>query len=157
MMQTKKSSFTEEVDDLIIKHGRDRSSLMPILQEIQCKYGYISDFFQQEVAHQLDIHPVEVYGVTTFYSFLNAESRGRFIVRLCQTVSCDLAGKDAIARTIERELGVKFGETTADKKFSLEYINCMGMCDQGPAMLINDKVYTKLTPHSVVDILNNCK
>ena len=62
-----------------------------------------------------------------------------------------------IVRSLERELGIRFGETTRDRKFSLEFINCMGMCDQGPAMLVNDKVYTHLTPQSVVDILKNCK
>jgi [NiFe] hydrogenase diaphorase moiety large subunit len=66
-----------------------------------------------------------------------------------------LADKDTIVRTLERELGIKFGETTKDEKYSLEFINCMGMCDQGPAMIVNDVVYTKLTPHKVVDILKN--
>ena len=67
------------------------------------------------------------------------------------------SGKTAIARTLERELGIKFGETTPDKRFTLQYINCMGMCDQGPALLVNDVVYTKLTPSNVVDILKKYK
>jgi len=101
----------------------------------------------------LDIHLVEVYGVVTFFSFLSTEPKGRLVVRLCQTISCDLAGKAAIAHTLERELGIKFGETTPDKKFTLEYCNCIGMCDQGPAMLINEQVFTKLTPSKVINIL----
>jgi NADH:ubiquinone oxidoreductase subunit E len=68
-----------------------------------------------------------------------------------------MAGTKSIAKTLERELGIKFGETTPDKKFSLEYINCMGMCDRGPAMLINENVHTKLSPRKVVDIINEYK
>ena len=155
MIEIKNNDLTEEIQNLVAQFGIGRETLLPVLQELQIKYGFISEFAQQEVARILDIHPVEVYGVISFYSFLGTERKGRNIIRLCQTISCDLAGKDTIVRTLESELKIKFGETTKDEKFSLEFINCMGMCDQGPAMIINDVVYTKLTPHKVVDILKN--
>ncbi|MDQ1266326.1 MAG: [NiFe] hydrogenase diaphorase moiety large subunit [Bacteroidota bacterium] len=157
MVDIKANTLTEEITALIEKHGSMRESLLPILQDIQIKHGYISDYAQQEIARLLDIHPVEVYGVITFYSFLSLKPKGKYYVRLCQTISCDLAGKDAVCRAVERELGIPFGETTPDKKFSLEHINCMGMCEEGPAMIINEQVFTKLTPHSVVDILKKFK
>jgi [NiFe] hydrogenase diaphorase moiety large subunit len=155
MIEVRNNDLTEEIHTLVSSFGNGRDSLLPVLQELQIKYGFISEFAQQEVARVLDIHPVEVYGVISFYSFLGTERKGRNIIRLCQTISCDLADKDTIVRTLERELGIKFGETTKDEKYSLEFINCMGMCDQGPAMIVNDVVYTKLTPHKVVDILKN--
>jgi NADH:ubiquinone oxidoreductase subunit E len=68
-----------------------------------------------------------------------------------------MAGKEMVADAIERELGIKFGETTKDMKITLEYVNCLGMCDQGPAMLVNDKVYSHLTPEKAVQILNEIK
>ena len=68
-----------------------------------------------------------------------------------------MAGKQAVADAIKRELGIEFGETTKDKKITLEYANCLGMCDQGPAMIVNDKVYSHLTPESAVKILNEIK
>lgn len=157
MLVIEKNFLTEEIEKLVEKYGKARHALIPILQDIQMKHGYISDFAQQEIARLLDIHPVEIYGVVTFYSFLSTEPKGRFIVRLCQTISCDMANKDAIARTLEKELNLRFGETSIDRKFTLEYTNCIGMCDQGPAMLINDTVYTKLTPLKVVEIIKNCK
>jgi NADH:ubiquinone oxidoreductase subunit E len=157
MIEVKDNILTEEIKNLVEKYGSGRESLLPILQEIELRHGYISEFAQQEIAHYLNIHPVEVYGVITFFSFLGNQKRGRNIIRLCRTISCDLAGKDAIVKTLERELGIKFGETTIDEKFTLEYINCMGMCDQGPAMIINNQVFTKLTPHRVVEILKNFK
>jgi NADH-quinone oxidoreductase E subunit len=153
MLVTEKNALTEEIERLVAQYGGGRESLLPVLQQLQIHHGYISDFAQQEIARMLDIHPVEVYSVITFYAFLSTEPKGRNIVRLCRTISCDLSGKDAVVRAIERELGIGFGETTRDKKFSLEFINCMGMCDQGPAMLINDDVYTHLTPQRAVEIL----
>jgi len=157
MLVLEKNAMTEEIEQLVEKYGKSRSSLLPILQDLQRKHKYIPDFAQQEIARLLDIHPVEVYSVISFYSFLNTHPKGRNIVRLCQTITCDLAGKTGIAKALERELGIKFGETTKDNKFTLEYVNCLGMCDQGPAVLINERVYPKITPEKAVQILNEVK
>jgi NADH:ubiquinone oxidoreductase subunit E len=157
MLVLEKTSITEEIENLIDQYGKDRTALLPVLQALQKKYRYISDFSQQEVARLLDIHPVEVYSVISFYSFLSYKPQGRNIVRLCQTITCDMAGKELVADAIERELGIKFGETTKDNKITLEYANCLGMCDQGPAMLVNDEIYSHLTPEKAVQILNEIK
>lgn len=157
MLVIEKNDLTLEIEKLTAKYGSTREALLPILQDIQLKHGHISEYSQQEIARMLDIHPVEVYGVVSFYSFLSSEPKGRNVVRLCRTISCDLAGKDAIAKVLENELGIKFGETTQDKKFTLEWANCIGLCDQGPAMLINDECHTKVTPHKIVEILKKYK
>jgi NADH-quinone oxidoreductase E subunit len=157
MLILEKNSLTQEIENLIGIYGSNKNALLPILQAIQKKHKHISDFAQQEIARMLDIHPVEVYSVISFYSFLNSNPLGRNVVRLCQTITCDMTGKDAIANAIERELGIKFGETTKDKKFTLQYANCLGMCDQGPSMIINDKVYSRLTPEKAINILNEIK
>lgn len=157
MLVMEKNAMTEEIEQLVSKFGSQRSALIPILQDIQRKHKHIPDFAQQEVARLLDIHPVEVFSVISFYSFLNTEPKGKYIVRLCQTISCDMQGKAAVAKAIERELGIKFGETTRDSKITLEYANCVGMCDQGPALIINERVYSKLTPEKVVQILYELK
>lgn len=157
MLVLEKNSLTEEIEDLVKTFGHERSSLLPILQSIQRHHKYISDFAQQEIARLLDIHPVEVYSVISFYAFLRSEPQGRNIVRLCQTITCDMAGKEAVAKAVERELGISFGQTTRDMRITLEYANCLGMCDQGPAMIVNDRVYTHLTPEKAVNILNEIK
>jgi len=157
MLVSEVNNLTNDISVLVEKYGNGRQALIPVLQEIQNRYGHISDVAQQEIARLLDIHPVEVYGVTTFYHFFNAKQRAKYNIRLCKTISCDLANKDGIARTLERELGIKFGEITNDERFSLEYVSCVGMCDQGPAMLVNNEVYAKLTPHKVVEILDELK
>ena len=157
MLVSEKEKLCAEIAALAEQHGRDRSALIPILQDLQDREGWISDFAMQEIARLLDIHPVEVYSVISFYAFLNAEKKGHFIFRLCRTISCDMAGKDRIARQLENELGIKFGETTEDGHFSLEYTNCMGWCDQGPALMVNDQVFTKVTAQKVHDIVEACR
>ena len=154
MLVMEKNSLTTEIEKLIEQFGRERSSLLSILQAIQREHKYVSDFAQQEIARLLDIHPVEVYSVVSFYAFLNTKPKGRNVVRLCRTIQCDMQGKQHVADSIERELGIKFGETTRDNRVTLEYANCLGMCDQGPAMLVNDKVFSHLTAEKAVEILN---
>ena len=154
MLVLEKNSLTAEIENLVEKYGKERSSLLPIIQDVQREHKYVSDFAQQEIARLLNIHPVEVFSVISFYSFLYSKPKGRNIVRLCQTITCDMAGKEHVARAIERELGISFGETTKNEKITLEYANCLGMCDQGPAMIVNERVYSHLTPEKAVQILN---
>lgn len=157
MLVYEKNALSEEIEILVNKYGSERSSLLQILQDIQRKHKYISEFAQQEVARLMNIHPVEVNSVISFYSFLHSAPQGRNIVKLCKTISCDMSGKDKIEEALQRELGISFGETTKDKKYTLEHTNCIGMCDQGPAMLINEKVFTKLDPETAVNILKEVK
>lgn len=153
-----RTKINQELDELKNKFGADRSALMPILQSFQDKYGYLPDIVMQETAHALGIHPVEVEGVASFYSFFRRkEPQGKYVIRLCQTISCDLAGKAKVARQLENELGIKFGETTKDKMFTLEYTNCLGMCDQGPALMVNDRLFAHVTPDKVPQIIADCR
>lgn len=153
MTAVKTDKLAEEVAELVKKFGSDRSSLLSILQAVQRKHKYVPDFAQQEIARLLDIHPVEVYSVISFYAFLNSKPKGKNIVRLCRTIVCDMAGKDKVEKAVQKKLGIKFGETTKDNRFTLEHTNCLGMCDCGPAMMVNDNVYIQLTPERAVKIL----
>ncbi|HOO14460.1 MAG TPA: NADH-quinone oxidoreductase subunit NuoE [Candidatus Marinimicrobia bacterium] len=150
--------INQEISDLKKIYGEDRSALLPILQDLQEKYGYLPNLVMQETAHALGIHPVEVESVASFYSFFHRkEKQGKYVLRLCQTISCDLSGKAKVARQLENELGIKFGETTKDGMFTLEYTNCLGMCDQGPALLINDRLFARVTPEKVPQIIADCR
>ena len=137
--------------------GHNRNALIPLLQSIQHKYHHVSEYAMQVVADELNIHPVEVYSVVSFYSFLDSKPKGRFVIRLCNSVTCEIAGKDKLARQLESELGISFGETTKDGLFSLEWTSCIGMCDQGPALLVNHEVHTRVKPDQVIDIIENCE
>jgi NADH-quinone oxidoreductase E subunit len=156
-LMTQQERLRDELVQLVERFGSDRSALLPILQEVQKRYFHISDYAMQLIANQLEIHPVEVHSVVSFYSFLDFEPKGRFIIRLCQTICCNMAGKDRVVRQLENDLGIQFGQTTTDGKFTLEFANCIGMCDQGPALLVNDQVYTRVTPEMVHQIIENCR
>jgi len=147
----------EEVTAIAELTNFSRASLIPVLRNIKEKYRGIDGEAMQVVADILGMHPVEVDAVSTFYAFLQPETQGRFVFRLCRTYSCELAGKEEVAAQLQRDLGIGFGETSADGAFTLEWANCMGMCDQGPAMLVNDKVFTKVTPERVHAILEDCR
>ena len=154
MLVYEKNKLSEDIWAAVEKYGAEKSALLPVLQSVQRKHHYISDFAQQEIARLMNIHPVEVHSVISFYSFLHEKPQGRNIVRLCKTISCDLAGKAEVEKAVQRELGISFGGTTRDHRITLEHTNCLGMCDQGPAMLVNEKIYTNLDPETAVKILN---
>jgi len=157
MLVNRQQRMQDLIRRLVERHGRTRSALIPILQDLQRDESVVSDFAMQVVADELGIHPAEVYGVVSFYSFLDHEPRGRFVLRLCRTISCEMAGKSRVARQLENELGIAFGQTTADGRFSLEWASCLGMCDQAPALLVNERVYARVTPDQVHSILEECR
>jgi NADH-quinone oxidoreductase subunit E len=143
------------VKELSDKHGRERENLMPILQEIVKKHSYLTDEAMVEVAKELDISAAEVYGTASFYTFLDTQVRGKYIIRVCKTITCSMKGKSDIIHAIEDMLKIKAGETTPDKQFSLIETNCIGWCHKAPAILINDMPYTELTPEKVTDIIKD--
>ncbi len=155
MTTAEQQSLRDEIVGIAEHTNFSRASLVPILRFIKEKYRGIDGEAMQITADVLSIHPVEVDAVSTFYSFLNPEKQGQFVFRLCQTYSCELAGKQEIVSQLERDLGIKFGETSTDGAFTLEFANCMGMCDQGPAMLVNENIYTRLTPNKVHEIVQD--
>ncbi len=157
ILTPQRDQLLAEFEKMADRHGRERSSLLPLLQDIKSRYHVISDFAMQSVSEILNIPPVEVYGVVTFYSFLNERYHGCYVVRLCRTISCAMAGTKRVARQLENDLGICFGETTKDGSFTLEYANCLGMCDQAPALLINDEVFVHVTPEQVSLILTACR
>lgn len=157
MLVSEREQLRDNIEAWVAQYGANRSSLIPVMSEVQQKYGHISEYVMQVVADILDIHPVEVDSVVSFYSFLGHKSKGRFIVRLCRTISCEMQEKDRVAQQLENDLGIRFGETTPDGHFTLEWASCLGMCDQGPALLVNERIYTHVTPEKVHDILEECR
>ena len=141
------------VKELSKKHGRERESLMPILQGIVDKHNYLTDEAMVEVARELDISAAEVYGTASFYTFLDTKVRGRYVIRICKTITCSMKGKGEIIQTLEDMLKIKVGETTSDRQFSLIETNCIGWCHKAPAILINEMPYTELTPEKTVEII----
>jgi NADH-quinone oxidoreductase subunit E len=147
------SNSEEFISQLVAKYGKKRESLMPILQDVVDSFYYLNEERMVAIAKALDISTADVYGTASFYSFLNTTERGKYAIRVCQTIICDMKRKEDIIDAITELIGIKPGQTSHDGKFTLEYTNCLGWCHKGPAMLINDEVYTELTPENVKDIL----
>ncbi|MCD6179417.1 MAG: NADH-quinone oxidoreductase subunit NuoE [Bacteroidales bacterium] len=141
------------IRNLVEKHGNSRNSLLPILQGIVADENYLSESSMVEVAKALDISSAEVYGTASFYSFLYTKPMGKNIIRVCKTISCKMAGKQELVTAIEKLLKIKMGETTRNMQFSLIETNCLGWCHKGPVMLINDEIYTEVSPEKAVKIL----
>jgi len=142
---TTKATFSGEVS----------GNLLVALKEAQAKFGYLSPTLMIELARSLDVPVNEVYGVASFYSFLNIKPLGRNIIRICRSVPCYLKENHAIIETVEREIGIKPGETSPDSRFSFELTNCIGLCDRAPAMLVNGDVHVDLTPSKISQILRS--
>ena len=143
----------ELVKEQAEKHGRERSSLMPILQAVVQSERFLSEEAMVAIATELDLSTADVYGTASFYTFLDTVPRGKNIIRVCKTITCHMKGKDAIINTLEDMLKIKLGETTSDGKFSLLQANCLGWCHKGPVMLVNDEVYPEVTPEKAVEIV----
>ena len=143
------------VKELSDKHGRQRESLMPILQDIVQKHNYLTDEAMVEVARELDISAADVYGTASFYTFLDTQVKGKYVIRVCKTITCSMKGKSDIVHTLEDMLKIKVGETTPDKQFSLIETNCIGWCHKAPAILINEMPYTELTTEKVTQIIKD--
>jgi NADH:ubiquinone oxidoreductase subunit E len=148
-----------EVIDLVKglseKYGNKRESLLPILQGIIDENHYLSKEAMLAVARELDVSAAEIYGTASFYSFFDTEAKGKYKIRVCKSITCDMKGKNEIIAAIEETLKIKVGETTQDERFSLLQTNCIGLCDQGPAMLINDEFYTQLNVKKVRAVLGD--
>jgi NADH-quinone oxidoreductase subunit E len=141
------------IKDLADQYGRKRESLLPVMQGVVEQENYLSEYSMVEIAREMDLPAAEVYGTATFYSFLEVKKMGRYIIRICKTISCAMKGKSQVVFAIQDMLKIRTGETSADGRFSLLETNCLGLCHKAPAMLINHEAFTDLTPEKVREIL----
>lgn len=136
-------------------HGDTSNNLLVTLQQAQRESGYLSPALMVEIARSLRLPVNAVYAVASFYSFLNMRPPGRNIIRVCRSVPCYLKENRVIIETVEREIGIRPGETSADGRFSFELTNCIGLCDRAPAMLVNGDAHGDLTPSRIVQVLQS--
>ncbi len=138
-------------------NGNDHTRMMDIVREVQQRFGRVSSEAMDFIADAVNSHRVEVESVVSFYSFLSEKQKGKFVIRLCNDVIDKMHGVDNVAQAFREELGIDFGESTPDGKFTLEWTACIGMCDQAPAALVNDKMITRLSTDSAREIIKSLK
>lgn len=134
-----------------------KSAVMPLLDLGQRQHGFTSISVMNHVAKILEMPPMRVYEVATFYSMYNKEPVGKYHVQLCTTSPCQLRGSDGMTEAAESALGIKCGQTTKDKQFTLTEVECLGACVNGPMMQINDDFFEDLTPETTEKVLNALK
>lgn len=153
-------SHNEKVEQLlkVIENHKDhKGALMQVLQEAQGIFGYLPLDVQKIVAFGLGVSVAEVYGVVTFYSFFSLDPKGEYEVSVCLGTACYVKGSNAILEKIEKTLGVKAGQCTADRKFSINACRCVGACGLAPVITINEDVYGRLEPDEIPAILAKYK
>ncbi len=148
-----KPDYTEIVAGYKDKPG----GIIEAYHAIQRAYNYIPEEAVAVAAQVFDMSKAEAWGVATFYSYLKVGERGRYIIRICESAPCHIAGAEEVVAALEKQLGIKMGETTADGKFTLELTECVGQCQATPVITINSKPYGDVTADGIADILAQCK
>ncbi len=145
----------EELERIIEKHKGKPGALIPVLEEAQVVLDYLPIPVQKKIAKELNLPLAQVYGVVTFYSFFTMTPRGKHTVRVCLGTACYVRGGKKIVEAIEKEYGVKEGETTSDRRFTFETVRCLGACGLGPVMVVDGNVHGRVKPAKLKEILAN--
>jgi NADH-quinone oxidoreductase subunit E len=143
----------KQLEKIISHYKGEKGDLIPILQEAQESFGYLPAEVMQRIAKFLRLPESTVYGVGTFYAQFTFIPTGRNKVRVCRGTACHVRGGARILREVEKQLGIKPGETSADMEYSLETIACFGSCALAPVMVINKNVYGRMTTTKVAQVL----
>ncbi len=148
------ASTRQEIDALILKYPQRRSALIPSLQLVQEEAGYLSPDAIQDVAEVFGLTPNEVYEVASFYTMLYKQPVGRHVIQVCTNISCLLCNAEGIMDHLRSRLGISPGETSADMRFTLLEVECLGSCGTAPVVQINQDYYENLTPEKLDQILD---
>ncbi|MBU6375151.1 MAG: NADH-quinone oxidoreductase subunit NuoE [Bdellovibrionales bacterium] len=145
--------FYEEMKKLEPRYPTKVALLLPALHEAQREYGWLPGEVMDEVAAYIGIHPAQVREVASFYTMYNLKPVGKYHLKICTNVACCLRGADELVEHCEKKFGIKCGETTPDKKFTLAEEECLGACGTAPAMMLNDDYHENLTPERLDQLL----
>jgi len=146
-----------KVQEIVAQYSNKQGGIIEAYHAIQKEYNYLPKEAITEVAKTFGVSESQAYGVATFYSYLSVEPRGKYIIRMCESAPCHVAGADEVIKAIERQLGIKVGETTADGKFTLELTECIGQCQATPVITVNSEPIFDVTPQKVPEILSALK
>ncbi|OAT85717.1 NADH-quinone oxidoreductase subunit NuoE [Desulfotomaculum copahuensis] len=146
---------SKEWEELLARHRDQPAALIQVLHRAQEMHGYLPREVLKEISAALNVPLSKVYGVVSFYSFFTTSPKGRHQISLCKGTACYVRGTNQLLDQLERELGLKPGETTADGEFSLSVVRCLGACGLGPVMMIDDDVYARVVPERLAQILDN--
>ena len=143
-----------QIDEIIERLKDTPGSLITVLAEAQGLTGYLPVELQEHIAAGMNIPSSTVYGVVTFYSFFSMIPKGRHIIKLCLGTACYVRGIQEVANRLENELNIRVGETTEDRRFTLEAVRCLGACGLAPVMVVDEDTHGDVTPDTALKIVN---
>jgi NADH-quinone oxidoreductase E subunit len=143
----------KELESILEAFQGKRWALIPLLQQVQEKFGYIPLAAMEPIARALGLFPSQVQGVVSFYAQFYTSPRGKNIIRVCRGTACHVRGSSSVLKIIKQNLEIEEGETTPDLNFTLETVACLGACFLAPTMLVNREYYGKLAPPRVMNVL----
>jgi len=148
---------SSEIDSIIEQYGEKDSAILAILQDIQSKEKYLPKEVLEYVSQKMHIPLPNIFRIATFYNALSIKPRGRYKIDVCLGTACHVRGGNKIMEKFERDLGVSVGETTKDKRFTLESVRCVGCCSLGPVVVVDGKVFGRLAQDKVPALLREFK
>jgi NADH:ubiquinone oxidoreductase subunit E len=148
---------TPDVLEIVEKYKDKPGAVISILEEIQATYGYLPPDMLKALSEKTDYSLVDVYGAATFYKTFSLKPRGKYLVSVCLGTACHVRGGPAVAKEFERQLGIRAGETTPDKEFTLEAVNCLGACALGPVVVVEGHYFRQVNPERVEGILEKTR
>jgi NADH-quinone oxidoreductase subunit E len=143
----------DHIARIIDKHGKLQGGLISILEGIQAKYGYLPEAALKIVSQRLDRSMVDIYGVATFYKAFSLEPRGKHLASVCVGTACHVRNAPAVVDEFEKQLCICSGETTKDREFTLETVNCLGACALGPIVVVDGHYFSQVDTNQVIDII----
>lgn len=153
LMEGEIEKIAAEVEQVIKNQGTDRERLIPILQGVQEKLGYLPKEAMKKVAEEVGVSEVEIYEIATFYNQFRLNPPGKHQIKVCMGTACHMTGGNIIMESFERRLEISEGETTPDREFSLERVACVGCCALAPVVVVDENVEAKVRPTRVDGIL----
>jgi NADH-quinone oxidoreductase subunit E len=144
----------KKIAEISSRYASKEAALLPVLHLVQNETGFISQQEEKLVADLLDIQPIRVKEVVTFYTMFNQKQVGKYHIQVCSNLTCSLLGGESLIDHLKEKLGIAVGETTADQKFTLTTVECLGACEQAPCMMINFDYYGNLDKGKIDDILD---
>jgi NADH:ubiquinone oxidoreductase subunit E len=149
MTEVGEATLEQHVDTIIDRYSANRQFSLAILQDIQRTYNYLPREALEHTAKRLDTPLSEVYRLATFFAAFSLEPKGEYVVKVCLGTACHVQGSPRILEQLERDLGIEAGQTTADGRFSVEGVRCLGACALAPVILVNEEAHGKMSSATV--------
>ena len=141
------------ITEIVRRHGKSKEALLPLLRYFQDEFGQVTDDGIALISKELTLGRAYIIGVASFYGMLTCYKQGQYIIRICNSLSCNMLGSESLIDLLQKQLGINKGETTSDGRFTLEVVACLGLCDIAPAMMVNEKIYGNLDAAKVQEII----